>query len=483
MLVSITVRTVGDEMFLFLLLREEKSTTSQPVLPLDFLLAGVLSTKYHYDEISDDSPRLQAGGFLNDVAVSSHGLSQDSPAGIMVSVHHETAIRALIDAYGKGHLLSVETSRAGLRRIGRVDPHQQSLSFFRFSDEMREKGRPRRISDTFCQLGILEHVAHHQCLDSDEPESLDQQGNLLPNEVLPAASDALMDARYHLAPLLLCGRFARCFGQLALRFSKVCFFLPEEAGIVDVLVCGEIGKGLEPHINADLFRRGGQVVGLHFCTEDRDVPLASGSAFDNGSLGRALERAMHDHLHLPKLGKHELALLLALTGERKAVPVLLEREAIIAKARPKPGIAWLFARFAPAEKGGESQINPLDQILHDLSVDFSQFRADFLASRQLSTLVSKSNGDARHAVRIAPLLQGGIVHVAAEGEPLVERGLLFLRWIQPELIGLVHRNPFLLRRAKPENSSSLAPTRNAPFIPMDQSQGLSGAVFGKNSHV
>src|SRR5207249_4108582 len=96
---------------------------------------------------------------------------------------------------------------------------------------------------------------------------------------------------------------------------------------------------------ADRFRRGGQAVGLHFCAADRDVPLAGGSSFDNGGLGCALDRAMHDHLHVPNLGKNELPLLLALTCERKAVPVLLEGEASIAKARPKAGIARLFTCF------------------------------------------------------------------------------------------------------------------------------------------
>jgi hypothetical protein len=134
---------------------------------------------------------------------------------------------------------------------------------------------------------------------------------------------------------------------------------------------------------------------------------------------------------------------------------LLEREASIAKARPKAGIARVFACCAPAEKGGESQINPLDRILHDLSVDLGQFRAYFLASRQLSALVSKTKGGARHAVRIAPLLQRGVVHFAAEGEPHAQRGSLFLRWIQAELIGLVHMVAFLVRRAKPETAPPL----------------------------
>jgi hypothetical protein len=97
---------------------------------------------------------------------------------------------------------------------------------------------------------------------------------------------------------------------------------------------------------------------------------------------------------MPNLGKDELALLLVLTDQRKAVPKLLECEAIIAKTRPKPGIARLFACLASAEKGSERQIDPLDRILYDLGVDFSQVRADLLASRQLSTLLSKSKGDA-----------------------------------------------------------------------------------------
>ena len=61
------------------------------------------------------------------------------------------------------------------------------------------------------------------------------------------------------------------------------------------------------------------------------------------------------------------------------------------------------------------QIDSLDRILHDLSVHFSQFRADLLAGRQFRALVSKAKGDARHPVGIAPLLQGGIVHFASRG--------------------------------------------------------------------
>jgi hypothetical protein len=93
--------------------------------------SSVFSASSFLPSTCDDSPWLQTWGFLNDVAVSSHGLSQNNPAGIVVSVHHEAAVRALIDAHGKRHLLTVTTGRAGLRRIGRVDTHQQSLSFLK----------------------------------------------------------------------------------------------------------------------------------------------------------------------------------------------------------------------------------------------------------------------------------------------------------------------------------------------------------------
>jgi hypothetical protein len=52
---------------------------------------------------------------------------------------------------------------------------------------------PLASQDGFCQLRVLDQVAHHQGLDGDQPEALDQQGNLLPNEVLSPVANALMD--------------------------------------------------------------------------------------------------------------------------------------------------------------------------------------------------------------------------------------------------------------------------------------------------
>ncbi len=187
--------------------------------------------------------------------MSSHGLLQNIPAGIVVSIQNERTCAAFIYSHGQGHVLDGSTSRAGLRRVGRVDFHHLSCSFFRFQDKLGEKRRPRRIHYRFRQFGIAYHAAHHQGLYSDEPEPFDQKGNVLSDEVLPAVGDTLMDARHHLAPLPLFWRFALCFGEFALRLGKCFFFFAEKAGILNLGAIGEVCKGLEADINTDLFIR------------------------------------------------------------------------------------------------------------------------------------------------------------------------------------------------------------------------------------
>jgi hypothetical protein len=50
--------------------------------------------------------------------------------------------------------------------------------------------------------------------------------------------------------------------------------------------------------------------------------------------------------------------------------------------------------------------------------------------------------------------------------------LLFLRWIQAELIGLVHRDPFLVRRAKPETAPPLPQKGTRPSSPWRNHRGF-----------
>jgi hypothetical protein len=124
---------------------------------------------------------------------------------------------------------------------------------------------------------------------------------------------------------------------------------------------------------------------------------------------------------------------------------------MIAHARLEPRITYLLAGFASAKKGLESEIYALDDVLQNLGIDLGQFWAHVLACRQFCALVSKAKGEASHAIGIAPLLQGCVIDLAAQGEPRVEGGFLLLRRIHSELIGFVHHTDlFLLGQEKAE---------------------------------
>ena len=169
---------------------------------------------------SDDSQRLPRRGFWNDAAVSSHGFLQDIHTGIVVSIHREAAVRALVDADRKEDLLAAPTARAGLRCIGRLDTHHSSRGLFRLREQMCEERRPGRIAYTFCKARILDHVAHHQGLHRDQSIAVDQLTRLLLHEILATPTDALMDTCYHLASLgVLFGTFLG-FGEAALDTCK-----------------------------------------------------------------------------------------------------------------------------------------------------------------------------------------------------------------------------------------------------------------------
>src|SRR6266849_9590931 len=161
-----------------------------------------LQDLFYHNRCSDDSPCLQGRGFLNDVAVSSHGLLKDIHTSIMVPVHHQATLRTFIHPNRQGHLLPMPTGRTGLRRVGRVHTDHFSTSFLRFVQKHPHEGRPGRICDGLCQFGIFDHRAHTQGFQGNQPVGADQTSGLLLDEVLAPLPDTLMDTRHDLASLL-----------------------------------------------------------------------------------------------------------------------------------------------------------------------------------------------------------------------------------------------------------------------------------------
>ena len=98
----------------------------------------------------------------------------------------------------------------------------------------------------------------------------------------------------------------------------------EEAGIGDLLPGREIGKRLQADIEADpLIRRGQGASFQGGFDADAHKPFTRRRPLHGGSFGDALERSVHHHLEVPKLGEDERASLVLPTLHVKAVVVLL----------------------------------------------------------------------------------------------------------------------------------------------------------------
>src|SRR5262249_15806198 len=221
-------------------------------------------------------------------------------------------------------------------------------------------------------------------------------------EVAPSPADALIHACYHLAPLppLLPGgafvavltdqapdiprlqirklrpdvssegseeRLVSIHRHLmrALGFGQRLFFLTEQTGIGNSVTCRQRGKGFQPYINTHLYSHllisRWQWHGLSALTGEAHVALVRAAELDGRRLGRALQWAMHDHLHLPDVHDAQaLGLRIQLTPNGH----LRKREASIAALPTKTwGARLLIAVSYPTAECLESQVNAHRDVL------------------------------------------------------------------------------------------------------------------------
>jgi hypothetical protein len=401
----------------------------------------------------------RAGGFWNDSAVSSHGLLKDIYTGIVVAVHYEATVRAFVDTDREEDILEMSTSRADLRRVGRLDTHHGSRGLFRLREQVREKRRPCRITDTFSQAGILDHVAHHQGLHREQPKAVDQLTRLLLHKVLAPPADALMDARHDLAPLSSLFRAPLCFGQTALGTCEGLLLFSEEPGVLNLIASREVGKGFQPHIDADLALRWGQEIRLHFIAREDYVPFIRGRSGDGGRLAHPFERTMHHKLEMPDFGEEQFALLI----EAKAK--LRVGQAPVAESGFEAGIARRLTRLKPPEECLEGFVHTMQDILQDLREDTLVFGANLLDLGQLRTLLRERDALVAHPPSIFALLQGGIVQFRAQGELFIQHARLLLGWVDPVAIGFLHTSLFFSGAEKRRRSSIPIPKKGHAFHP------------------
>jgi hypothetical protein len=107
----------------------------------------------------------------------------------------------MIDTLTQRHLLPMVAPAAILRCVGGVDLDKLPASFFRFARQLREKGRPCRITDAFCQTMIMNHAVHMQVFHCNQTKPINNLTAFLMREIVTSKGDTLMHTRNDLAML------------------------------------------------------------------------------------------------------------------------------------------------------------------------------------------------------------------------------------------------------------------------------------------
>jgi len=280
----------------------------------------------------------------------------------------------MIDTFTERHLLPMMAPAAILRRIGRIDFDERSASFFRFARELGKECRPRGIYHAFGKTMVMNHAVHLEVFYADDPIGIDDLAAVLMGEVVTSEADTLMYSRYHLTVLTPFWCTFGKFGVLALHFCQGFLFLAKEAWVRYLFTIREGSKGLESHVNADLFRAFWQTLKFDF-TRERGIPFPCRGTPNGQGFDLASYRPMQDDLEMSNTRAIQLALLIELETK------LRKGEAIIAVFPSQSRIAGVLTCFAASEECLKSQINSYCYILQHLRMNSVQRWAFLFQSR------------------------------------------------------------------------------------------------------
>ena len=339
----------------------------------------------------------------------------------------------MIHALTQRHLLPMSTPATGLRRVRRVDLDHPSASFFRFAGQVREKGRPCCVTDTFRQAMMVHHPIDMQIFYTDHPKAVYKLSGLLLGEVVAFEPRAFVHPCHHLAMLATLGRSRRQFGVFALDSCQRFLFTAKETRVDNLFSCRQGSERLESHINAYGCAERVETLGVAF-TRKGDVPLA-GAAFVNGRcFDCATHRTVVDHLDGTDFRERDTSAV------RDGEATLWEGEALVASGAFETGEAWFLTRFAASKERFHAEVNTHRNVLQDLRMNQSEGRALFFQERIGGLLPIITQALALLHVRCFALFEQVVVEPAALFECRLQRGELFLGRINPILKGLHHRS-------------------------------------------
>ena len=284
-------------------------------------------------------------------------------------------------------------------------PHS-SASLCRFAFKYRKESSPTSIRDAFGQVMIFHHAANVQLFHRDVIKLADELQTCLVREVQPLPFDfqvLFCQQARRLPPIVTAALLPT---HVALRRLQSSFGVAQMVRVRDGRARRERGEVLQADIYADTCARLWQVAALITCNAKRDVPAVNFSLNGDG-LNRPFYGTGEAHATTPYLGERQLV-------AHNLPPRLRKSERIIAVFVPEARIAGLLSSFDSAEETVEGLLHALESVLQDLAVHGGQIQTLLFDVGQLVGLALVVERDARLSVGVSPLLQSGVVQLAAD---------------------------------------------------------------------
>lgn len=298
----------------------------------------------------------------------------------MVSIYLKATRRATMNTIGEFFNLPVPTFTAILACERRVNFNHLPTSIFSFVSKILSELTPRHIVNTSVKRPeiILFHSVNGQIFNTDSPKAVNELSGNLMTKVVSSITNPFVDTSNNLLSLLSFRRTFSLPGQLTLCFSQRLLLCLEKARIFYLLTTGKSSKTGNTNINTygffRLFKRFG-----HNLTRKASIPFAvlssDGEIFNcpfNWPVKFDFDRA-----YLRKAKGIVFNLKSALRISERIIPAL----------SAKAGIARLFTRLNPAEKGLKGKVKSDSHILENLGIDHFERGSLLLQLLQTITLI------------------------------------------------------------------------------------------------
>jgi hypothetical protein len=352
--------------------------------------------------------------------------------GINITMQGQTT-RTTMPAFGEVFRNDRSAPGTYLAGIPGINQYHPPTGIFRLVCENTEKIPPACIGDTFSKTMILDHVLNLEVFGEDRTVPIDQ----LPGDLMMKVA---ADVSYL---LVFSAQERNCFptavatllpaGYSLLGFNQSVFGLSQEAGIINEFAIGSCQKRLQPHIDTDdigAWRKG------HAFRSTREYPIPPVIlSFQGERLDFAIDRPVQFNLNRAHFGKNKPIF-------SKSETKLGIGKTVVAVKVLEAGITGL-SKCRPAVESLERFINPVDNILKHLGIDFVVFRAFLFQSGKLTALLAKGYRGTALSPGITALLEGSIIQVPASIKGMRQDSRLNLRWIEPVFETLAHLSSLL----------------------------------------